>query len=73
MPSTNLFFQLALRFPQTTWSVSTMAALPREKVGAATEKKKSHQILYALVMVTAPVEKLKNLQRMAGADVVECQ
>ena len=63
-------YGLALGFPPTTWSVSTMAALPREKVGAATERKKSHQILYALVMVTAPVEKLKNLQRMADADVV---
>ena len=60
-------------FPLTPWSASTMAALPKEKVGAATEKKKFHQILYALVMVTAPVEKLKNLQRMADADVVGYQ
>ena len=73
MPSTNLFFQLAMGFPPTTWSASTTAALPREKVGAATESKKFHQILYALVMVTAPVEKLQDLQRIADADVVECQ
>ena len=73
MPSTKLFFQLALGFPLTTWSATTTAALPREKVGAATERKKFHQILYALVMVTAPVEKLNNLQRIGDVDVVGYQ